>query len=127
MFCSSVESNMNRMKTFRRAALEITAAILLTAWAAGCGKGKTEKPSSAEPPPPPKVAKGDVPVGDADLLQNVAVGAVVTNKAMAEGDRAWKEVLDSVRPPAPPPDWDTNPPSDEAMAAFEKKIGVLAA
>jgi thiol-disulfide isomerase/thioredoxin len=118
---------MNRMKTFRRTVVEITAAILLTAWVAGCGQGKTEKPASAAPPPPTKVAKSDVPVGDADLLQNVPVGAVVTNKAMAEGDRAWKAVLDSVRPPSPPADWDTNPPSDEAMAEFEKKIGGLAA
>ena len=114
------------MKTFRRVAIESTAAVLLAVWLAGCGQAKNDKPG-ASAPAPAKIAKADVPVGDADLLQNVPVGSAATNTALTEGDKLWKEVLQTVRPPSYPPEWDTNPPSKEATAEFEKKNGVMAA
>jgi thiol-disulfide isomerase/thioredoxin len=66
-------------------------------------------------------------VGDADLLQNVPIGDAATNTALAEGDKAWREVLQSMKPPATPPEWETNQPSKAAIAEFEKRNATLAA
>src|SRR5688572_23690562 len=43
------------------------------------------------------------------------------------GDEAWRELLKSFRPPAPPAEWRTNEPTKEQIAAYEKNNGVLAA
>jgi thiol-disulfide isomerase/thioredoxin len=114
------------MNTFRRAGIKIAAIALLT-WVTGCGKGKNDKPEATATPSPAKVAKADVPVGDADLLQSVPVGAAATNTALLAGDSAWKEVLVAMRPPSYPPEWDNTQPSKEAIAEFEKKNGIAAA
>jgi len=116
------------MKTFRRAGIgSITAMLILAAWVAGCGQAKNDKPETTTPAAPPKAAKADVPVGDADLLQSVPVGAAATNTALLEGDQAWKLVLQAMRPPTPPAEWENAAPSPEAIAEFEKKNGALAA
>jgi thiol-disulfide isomerase/thioredoxin len=116
------------MNIFRR--LDFRAAFILcalAAWVAGCGRAKRDAPETAPPPPPAKVAKADIPLGDADLLHSVPVGAAATNAALLEGDQAWKEVLQAMRPPSPPPEWENTEPSKEAVAEFEKKNGALAA
>ena len=100
--------------------------------ATGCGRAEKEsarggsasaKPASAEVKP---AAKVEVPQGDADLLQGVAVGASVTNATLSAGDQAWKEVMQAMRPPAYPPEWATNQPSDKEVAEFQRKNGELA-
>jgi thiol-disulfide isomerase/thioredoxin len=99
----------------------------------GCGKPEKEQASGgnasakaagvdAKP-----AAKVDVPQGDADLLKGVAVGASATNATLNAGDMAWKEVMQAMRPPAYPPEWATNQPSDQAVAEFQRKNGELAA
>jgi len=115
------------MRIFRSTGIETVAALcLLLTWVTGCGKAKNDKPEAAAPPAPAKVAKADVPVGDADLLQSVPVGANATNTALLAGDAAWKEVLVAMRPPSYPPEWDSTQPSKEAIAEFEKKNGIAA-
>src|SRR5262245_56484572 len=98
----------------------------------GCGKaekkqatseGVTAKAGSADVKP---ASKAEVPQGEADLLQGVAVGASVTNAALSAGDQAWKEVMQAMRPPAYPPEWATNQPSDKEVAEFQRKNGELA-
>ncbi len=102
--------------------------LAVAVWIAGCGKSAEEKPAATAPAAEPaKSAKVEVPVGDADLLQNVPVGSAATNTALAAGDLAWKEVLQAMRPPPYPPEWDTTPPSKEAVAEYEKKNATLAA
>jgi thiol-disulfide isomerase/thioredoxin len=114
-------------KTLRPEFLRLSAILAAAVIAAGCERaGKetsNERPAST---PAPKVAKTDVPLGDADLLQNVPVGAAATNSALTEGDKAWQVVLQSIRPPSPPAEWETTQPSKEDIAAFEKKNGVMA-
>jgi thiol-disulfide isomerase/thioredoxin len=75
----------------------------------------------------PKNTQVQVQQGDVDLLQNVPVGAAATNTTLAAGDLAWRELLKSLRPPTPPPEWETNEPSKEAIAQFEKTNAVMAA
>lgn len=99
----------------------------MLACVAGCGQGKSDKPEAAATPAPARVAKDDVPIGDADLLQSVPVGAAATNTALLAGDQAWKEVLVAMRPPSYPPEWDNTQPSREAIAEFEKSNGLAAA
>lgn len=104
------------------------ATLAMAVLLAGCGKSAEEKPAATAPAAEPaKSAKVEVPMGDADLLQNVPVGSAATNTALAAGDLAWKEVLQAMRPPAYPPEWDTTPPSKEAVAEYEKKNASLAA
>ncbi len=106
----------------------IFCAVVAVALAAGCGKPAEEKPAApASAPEPARSAKAEVPLGDADLLQNVPVGSAATNTVLAAGDQAWKEVLQAMRPPSYPPEWDTNPPGKEAIAEYEKKNATLAA
>ena len=93
------------MKTFRHAGIETVAALcLLLAWVTGCGQAKNDKPDASATPAQAKVAKADVPVGDADLLQSVPFGAAATNTALLAGDTAWKEVLMAMSPPSYPPE-----------------------
>ena len=113
------------MKTFQRAGINLAAFLVLLIWVVGCGQAKNDKTEANATPV--KVAKADVPLGDADLLQSVPVGAAATNTALAEGDKAWKEVLQAMRPPSPPAEWENTEPSKEAIAEFEKRNGVLAA
>ncbi len=113
------------MKTIRTLSTNIAFATILSALIiTGCSKKSEEAPST--PAANSAQSKADVRVGDADLLQNVAVGSTATNTALAVADEAWKEVLKSMKPPGYPPEWDTNPPSKEAVAEFEKKNGVMA-
>jgi thiol-disulfide isomerase/thioredoxin len=118
----------NDMKKLLRPEFVRLSAILVAAMiAAGCHRAdkETNEVTPAKTPPP-KVAKTDVPLGDSDLLQNVPVGAAATNSALTEGDKAWQMVLQSIRPPSPPAEWETTQPSKEDIAAFEKKNGVMA-
>ena len=80
--------------------------LVLTFSIAGC-RQKTETPPDAATPTTAqsKGGKADVPVGDVDLLQNVPIGDAATNTARAEGDTAWREVLQTMKPPATPPEW----------------------
>lgn len=104
------------------------ATLAMSILIAGCGKSAEDKPAATAPAvEPAKTAKVEVPMGDADLLQNVPVGSAATNTALAAGDLAWKEVLQAMRPPPYPPEWDTTPPSKEAVAEYEKKNATLAA
>ena len=120
---------MNIFSPLRFAALGSTLALSL--FVSGCRKSADDKPAASQTPDKTAqstaAAKAAVPVGDADLLQNVPVGTAATNTALAAGDEAWKTVLQSMRPPTPPAEWETSPPSKEQEAAFEKKNGVMAA
>ena len=131
---------MNRQHTPRpRPGLTSTFAALLAAGLfAGCGPKPAAGPEPAPTPPPApaaskpasapaeKLDKAAVPTGDADLLQNVAVGAAATNTALLEADKIWRELLLAMRPPPTPPEWETNTPTKEAIAEFQKKNGALA-
>ena len=46
---------------------------------------------------------------------------------MSAGDKAWQEVVNSMREPSIPPQWETNAPNKEEVAQFEKQTGQLAA
>jgi thiol-disulfide isomerase/thioredoxin len=41
-------------------------------------------------------------------------------------DSAWVELQTALRPPPPPAEWRTNPPSNQVIAEYERKNGVLA-
>ena len=65
----------------------------------------------------------DVPVGDADLLQGLPVGKSVPE---SEADKAWQGLQGAMEPPPLPEQWQTNRPSREAVAEFQKRNGQLA-
>jgi len=129
LFSSPFMDPLNVLKpSVITASLTGAAILALTLTVAGCSKKSESKSHAATPPTAQsKGGKSDVPVGDADLLQNVPIGDAATNAALAEGDKAWREVLQSVKPPATPAEWETNQPSKEAIAEFERKNGALAA
>ena len=113
---------MRNSVTFK---MSVITMVALAAGLAGCSKPAEEKPEAKAPSA--QTAKVEVPVGDADLLQNIPVGATATNVVLAAGDLAWKDVLQSMKPPSYPPEWDTPPPAKEVVAEFEKKNGAMAA
>lgn len=128
LFSSPFMDPLNVLKqSVLTASLTGAAILALTLSFVGCSKKSESKSDAATPPTvQSKGGKSDVPVGDADLLQNVPIGDAATNTALAEGDKAWREVLQSVKPPATPAEWETNQPSKEAIAEFERKNGALA-
>ena len=90
----------------------------------GCSKADKE----AAPAPSTNSAKvnpRDVPMADADLLNGVAVGK---NAApMTPAEKAWEGLQQVLQPPSFPPEWETNPPSKEALAVYQKQQGDMAA
>ncbi len=114
------------MKTAERAGKQCASALLVAGLlVAGCGQAKKEKPEAAPSRSvEPKIV--EVQEADADLLQNVPVGAASTNAALAEGDRAWQDLVQLIRPPSYPPEWETNEPSKEAVAEFERSNALMA-
>ena len=55
-----------------------------------------------------------------------AAPAPVKNLLSDDADKAWKELVDSTRPPLPPAEWNQKKPTDEEFAAFRKKMGEAA-
>ncbi len=58
-----------------------------------------------------------------------AGGAAGANKNLLPDDaeKAWKDLVDSTRPPMAPAEWNQKKPTDDEMAAFRKKMGESAA
>ena len=82
--------------------------------------------SKKDPTPPPVTNQAALPKppvrqGDADLLSTLPSAGPLT----AEG-RAWEELVKSLQPPEVPPEWQTTPPSEAALAEFQRKQGALA-
>src|SRR6266704_6090209 len=112
---------------FLGAALAVVASLC-----AGCGQANSGKPAS----PTTNQTSQSVPAeatmlseSDVDLLQSAAEKAGDKSPA-AEETRAWREIvkgLETLQSPAVPPEWQTQEPSKEEMAAFQKQQGDLAA
>ena len=123
-------SNLGRLVGLGAAGLAWVAALTLLVVVVGCGSKPQEqesaKSSAASPPSKPAAKTEPMLVEDADLLRNVAVGAAATNKTLLAGDQAWQEFMLAMRPPTPPADWETNRPSKEAIAQFNKQAGAQA-
>jgi thiol-disulfide isomerase/thioredoxin len=81
------------------------------------GRPKETSPSTRTTPP---IAP---PMGDADLLAGVPVGAAVTNKELAAAEQAWMSLLTAMQPPQPPAEWENKPPTKEAQAKFRLTVG----
>ncbi len=112
---------------FLGAALAIIASLC-----AGCGQANSGKTAAA----PTNQTSQSVPAeatmlseSDVDLLQSAAEKTGEKSPA-AEESRAWREIvkaLETLQAPAVPPEWQTQEPSKEEMAAFQKQQGDLAA
>ena len=99
-----------------RFGLFATAAVLGTLHV-GCDKPATRVATTTNAAPPRGVARASDE--QAALLKDFT--------PMSEGDKAWQEVVSSMREPSVPPHWETNAPSKEEVAEFEKQTGALAA
>jgi thiol-disulfide isomerase/thioredoxin len=51
------------------------------------------------------------------------VGRSADADSNTAGDAAWADILKKSKPPAPPAEWNTKPPTTEEMADFKKKAG----
>jgi thiol-disulfide isomerase/thioredoxin len=108
---------------FRAGALRLTLFFVLLV---GCDSKKKDQDAPGAPTNQARidgVDKAKIPEGDADLLKSLPLGKA---GPMSESDKAWQEVLKSVQPPSVPPEWETNPPGQEAIAEFQRKQGGLA-
>ena len=90
-------------------AMSLCGAFLWT----GCGPAKRERPESpTEKPSVAAKSKPAVAEGDGDLL------ASLMPKSAA--DQEWEDAMKLLQPPTPPAEWETNPPTKEALAEFQK-------
>jgi peroxiredoxin len=112
------------MKLMKTAELSACFSVLV---ATGCGGEKKTETGTREPAASRASAPAVPPVADADLLQGVALGAVLTNKELAAAEKAWTDLLVAMRPPPTPAEWLTNPPTQAEHLAFRKKVGESAA
>lgn len=92
---------------------------LALALSAGCKPAKPEPKSSAAPAP--ATAPSQAPLAlDADPITLPSGGEDPI--AVTPADLAWRALQQSMQPPQFPPEWQTNEPSEEVMAAFKKKF-----
>lgn len=129
------KSAATRLDFNRTCWLAIFAGVALAGFA-GCKRSENEAPASPGGAPkapssaaavPATAPARPAPMGDADLLSGVPVGAVATNKELAAAEAAWTSLLTAMRPPEPPAEWQTNAPSKEVQSAFRQKVGESAA
>lgn len=87
-----------------------------------CGCKKPEA-TPARNQPADKPQRTEVPKASeeqASALQHFQAGG-------SEADRAWQEVIKAMQDPPVPASWQTNPPTKEELAKFEKQTSELAA
>jgi thiol-disulfide isomerase/thioredoxin len=112
--------NVNRLNS--RAA--VFALAIFPILLAGCDSRKQQASSaSSNRAAAASIDKTKVPEGDADLLQTLPLGKA---GPMSEADKAWEALLKSMEPPSIPQEWQTNPPSQKAIAEFQTRQGTLA-
>jgi peroxiredoxin len=93
--------------------------VMLTALSiCGCKPKPTAKQTTNTAPPIAKAAPGE----PLDLAGDSDPDPLV----LTPGDVAWRELQRSMRPPATPPEWETNEPSQKAVAEFEKSYAASA-
>ena len=111
------------MKLMKTAKVSVCLSVLaaMGLWVAGCS-GEKKSETSAKESPPSRPASIP-PVADADLLQGVPLGAVLTNKELAAAEKAWTDLLVAMRPPQTPAEWLTNPPTEAEQMEFRRKVG----
>ena len=86
----------------------------------------TSKPVTQSKSPSNEVVAGVVG-GEKSKTVSAAVSETSpTNKNASAADLAWKEFRQALKPNSPPPEWQTNAPSEAAVAEFNKKNGALA-
>src|SRR5688572_30806193 len=93
------------------------AAAIITCLLIGCDKPTTRVATATNSAPPGGITRASDE--QAALLKDFA--------PMSEGDKAWQEVVNSMREPSVPAHWETNAPGKEEVAEFEKQTGALAA
>ena len=108
---------------FRGLPCGLALALLL----AGCSPKQAE-PEKAPPPPPSNRVEVEpesvLSARDAAMLTGGTGGkSALTNAA----DLAWEDLVKSMQPPSPPPEWQINEPSPKEIADFERTNSVLAA
>lgn len=110
----------------RHGALGLVLSLCLTA--IGCARQESNGPaaSPADPATRQTAAPADPAAAAPVLALPDAQGAPPTAE-LSEADRAWLEVLNASRQPPPPAEWRTNEPSREAIEAWNRRNGVLAA
>ncbi len=90
---------------------------------AGCHRGTDEAPSAAAKEIRPAAKLDETPIlseEDSALVKAATVPA-------SESDKAWRAVQKAIQPPPYPAEWQTNQPTKEQVAQFEKQNGILAA
>ncbi len=119
--------NLTHTSLWRRG-FAFAALTLVTLHVAGCGPAKTEKTTAAPdaktaaPVAVTKAAPPQATENEADMLAALAENAA----PLTEGDKAWREVQQAMRPPGYPPEWREKEPTKEEVAAFEQKNGEMA-
>jgi len=86
----------------------------------GCGRPKQSAAA-------PTNSSQRVEIAHATEEQAALLKDFASRSTNSAGDKAWQDVVDSMQEPSVPPEWLTNPPGKEEIAAFEKQAGTLAA
>ncbi len=101
----------------------LLAIALLTCVLVGCNRSPEPPVAIASSTPKAPVALEDAPV----LSEEDSALVKAASAPSSEAETAWRELQKAVRPPPYPAEWQTNQPSKEQVAQFEKSNGVFAA
>ncbi len=110
-----------------RWALGLSTAVVAAWLLAGCGQAKTEKRAASSTNRAVAQAQAPLALDDDPITLPSGGGMDDDNQLpLSPGDLAWRELQRAFQPPTYPPAWDTNEPTKEEIAAFEKKNAELA-
>ncbi len=114
--------------------LQLLSALLALTVALGCKPkaGVSDAPATPKPSPVADRSGAAPPAPEVLLAKEGSLPAVVlglpaSNAPLAEGDKAWMELLQAMEPPAAPAEWETTAPSQEALSAFQRTNSILIA
>lgn len=89
------------------------------ALAAGCGRKESPKPVAKSSASNEVKTPAKMQVMSEDQAEMLAPFTQSTNQSPA--DKAWRELMTTFHPPEVPPAWQTNEPTKEEVARFEKE------
>src|SRR5437763_1862758 len=114
---------MDRVKTgMKSVPLAVLALGVVGLFCSGCSRS-AEQPAVTTPVPSKPAAKLD----DAPILSEEDSALVKAATAPgSESEKAWRALQKAIQPPPYPAEWQTNQPSKEQVAQFEKQNSLLA-
>src|SRR6266436_135645 len=114
---------MDRVKTVMKSAPRALLAVgLIGLFCSGCNRSADEPAAMPSAATKPAAKLDDAPV----LSEEDSALVKAATAPSSESEKAWRALQKAIQPPPYPAEWQTNQPTKEQVAQFEKQNGILA-